>query len=212
MSVLMILAMLHATPSVVGTRISRVGDEILKADVVGNNTETAEWWPEGSVIMSSQFSVATSCSCFVDFSVKPENFLKIIPSFEGGMAEVVPDKGTLDVHIKQPCTPAQDVQGKCEERWFENIQDEWLIQEWSKEAKRLTYTAKASSLEGLELFCDYALTSAGSDACSVEYTATIVKATFVQGTLLKAAGPFLANAQKDLNNTMVDIMAGYTCE
>ena len=37
-----------------------VGDEILKADLVENNTETAEWWPEGSVVMGSQFSVATT--------------------------------------------------------------------------------------------------------------------------------------------------------
>jgi len=211
MSVLMILAMLHATPLVVGTRRDQSGaDAILKAVDVENNTATTESWPEGALVFEETFEVATTCSCFIEFSMKQDSFLAIVPGFEGGMAEILPDTGTLDVHIKQK-------EGNDEE-WFENIKQQAYR---SLSARReditasLSYNVKMSKFEGLELRCDYDLRKApGSggkerDGCIVERRATILKGNTGQGMLMKTAGQFMLKAE--IKN-MVDLMNGYGSE
>jgi len=229
MSVLMILAMLHATPLVVGARRDGV-DAILKAVDVENNTETTESWPEGALVFEEEFKVATTCSCFIEFSMKKDSFLAIVPGFEAGGAEILPDTGTLDVHIWQKKHQVQRTVGTDEqwtttyrtvgndEQWFENIKRSAYR---SLSARReditasLSYNVKMSKFEGLELRCDYDLRKApGSggkerDRCIVERRATILKGTAAQGMLLKTAGQFTLKAE--IKN-MVDLMNGYGSE
>jgi len=227
MSVLMILAMLHTTPLVVSARRDHSGaDAILKAVDVENNTATTESWPEGALVYEQTFEVATTCSCFIEFSVKQDSFLAIVPGFEKGGAEILPDTGAIlpagqksfpDVHIWKYKYAAPTTEGNDEE-WFENIVQR---RHRSLSARReditasLSYNVKMSKFEGLELRCDYDLRkkpgSGGKerDRCIVERRATILKGNTGQGMLMKTAGQFMLNAE---NKNMVDLMNGYGSE
>jgi len=213
MSVLMILAMLHATPLVVGARRDHSGvDAILKAVDVENNKETTEVWPEGALAYEEEFTVATTCSCFIDFFMKKDSFLAIVPGFEKGGAEILPDTGTLDVHIWKYKHQVPTTEGN-DEQWFENIKQQAygsLSSRREDNIANLSYNVKMSKFKGLELRCDYDLMkSPGSggkerDGCIVERRATILNGNVWYD--------FLARAQSDEIKNMVHLMNGYGSE